>query len=185
VSFGFSITLSHPLDTSQAYFLISSMNEAIYTQLHENIRGLLSTFFQWYTFFWTLNMAALAWIYAKQDSLSPSVNKNRALVAGLFVLLNVLGTCSSLVMILAIVRLSDGNASFVQLFASKGDPASLETSRLIKLGTVPTSVYVYAFVTCALSTALMGTFWGLMYYHDRPRNRKRQPPEEQVQPAAA
>lgn len=40
--------------------------------LNQNIRALLAVYMQWYTFYWTMNLAALAWIW---ESLASGAGK--------------------------------------------------------------------------------------------------------------
>jgi len=141
------------------------MQEAVFNQIHEDMRGLVSTFFAWYTFFWTLNMAVLAWIYAKQD-LPLAVRRNRKDIAGLFVVLNVLGTISGLVMLFAV----HGYVKSVHDLVSSMKASSNANELLAKLAgssVVPPSVYGYAFIVSAVSTFLIGCFWLKMYRHER------------------
>src|SRR5690349_4429904 len=80
------------MDTNAVYQLLLS-------ETSENLRSYVSTYFDWYTFFWTLNLGALAWIYASDKDLPAPVLRNRRSIAHLFVSMNVLGTISSIVVV--------------------------------------------------------------------------------------
>ncbi len=58
-------------------------------ELHRNGRLLFELVVQWYTFFWTLNVACLAWFYSKDNSANTQAHM-RSTISYSFIALNVL-----------------------------------------------------------------------------------------------
>jgi hypothetical protein len=74
-------------------------------QQHDHLKSLLGLYMTWYTFFWTINVAALAWIVAS-DKGPPS--ENIRLYGGcFFAFMNVLATITSLWMIRVVGQMSE------------------------------------------------------------------------------
>ncbi len=126
-------------------------------EAHDHHRALADVFMTWYTFFWTLNAAALAWIFAKTRSgdHSQSVQKRIAL---LFVILNVSGTATCLVVLHAFASLREEileltRAAVALKAPNETVPASLFAPPLTRL------FIWYGLITCAGTTMLMALVW--------------------------
>ncbi|HWV98514.1 MAG TPA: hypothetical protein VNZ64_02360 [Candidatus Acidoferrum sp.] len=73
-------------------------------QQHEHLRSMIGSYLTWYTFFWTINVAALAWIVAAEKRPpSPLIG---CLVASVFAFMNILGSITSFSMISAVLDTS-------------------------------------------------------------------------------
>ena len=64
-------------------------------ELNANLRAVLELYMNWYTFFWTLNLAALAWIYGKTRADADHDWKVRVVIAWLFFAMCMCGALSS------------------------------------------------------------------------------------------
>lgn len=123
--------------------------EVVYTQLNENLRSLTSTFFNWYAFFWTLNLAALAFLYTKDLDRTSFIHRKR--IAMLFGILNILGTATSIAMIPTTQSLLGGFKKLTPVGADWQSVASNVAG--------PSSFYTYVFIVSAISTFLIGCLW--------------------------
>jgi hypothetical protein len=138
------------VDTNAVYQLLLS-------ETSDNLRSYVSTYFDWYTFFWTLNLGALAWIYASDKDLPAPVLRNRRSIAHLFVFMNGLGTISSIAvayLVMQMYRKIDiiGAAWRTQMPLDVLDALSNKLC-------APDSVWIYAFSANAISTGAIGAVW--------------------------
>jgi hypothetical protein len=143
------------------------MLEQAYQQVHEQFRSALAIYFEWYVFFWTLNLAALAWIYAKPREMEIAVLRNRRLIAWLFVGLNALGTCSCLIMIPFTNDISTTMATIAKEWSILEKAGNL--SEIVGQTFVPHYVLRYAFLANAASTVGIALVWYLLGRRDRSK----------------
>lgn len=68
-------------------------------ELNENLRHVLELYMNWYTFYWTMNLATLAWIYAKTATTGDHTTHVQRMIAGVFFVMTLAGSCTCFVAI--------------------------------------------------------------------------------------
>lgn len=121
--------------------------------VNENYRAVVSTFIQWYTFFWTLNAAALAWIFGKTRR-GEHVASFQSGIAWMFAILNLLGVGTCWFTWGAVNDLA-GQAT--ALIAAKADGHVLQS--VLLQPPMPLGFVRYGFPTCMGSVTMMGIAW--------------------------
>lgn len=61
-----------------------------YLTASENLQLLYTLYVQWYTFFWTLNGASLAWLYGSDKSIAWTLPWGKYVLPAVFLTLNIL-----------------------------------------------------------------------------------------------
>ena len=128
---------------------------------HDNIKQVLTSFMSWYTFFWTLNVVALGWLYASKEIQDPKamLAHGRGYIYILFILLNLIAIRSCLESRLAALRLRHEAEQAAATWLSRLAPAhSLPAGR----GLLPLHVTSYAFMSCAVSLLLNTLAWAVL-----------------------
>jgi hypothetical protein len=69
---------------------MSDVYKQRFTTASDSLRAVYTLYVQWYTFFWTLNVAALAWLYSASSVAVLAMWSSQWLLTGVFVVLNVL-----------------------------------------------------------------------------------------------
>lgn len=140
------------------------MND-IFKQQHslasDNVKQIFSSFVTWYTFFWTLNMAALGFFYSPQAaSLASSQSIHiRLIVTAVFVALNILGIGVCYFCWKSICQLRNEATIAMQNWLNLQEN-NLATQPAV--GLFPVSLSNYVFSAGALSLALNLVAWLLL-----------------------
>ena len=121
-----------------------------FKEANSNVRTLLQLYVQWYIFVWTINVAALAFVFAGKVS---SLSDYRP-VAWVFVFNNAFGALSCVIIAKVVCGMMTRISNEL-----KGSGAASQPVRAWDAPAIPCNFIWYALIVNALSLVLMLGFW--------------------------
>ena len=137
-----------------------AMND-LFRQQHiianDNAKLIISSFATWFTFFWTLNLAAMGYLYSPQAA--QQISKFHVLLSAIFFLLNVLGIGVCYYCWKSISQLREEAVAAVKSWiALENGASSIEFSA----GLLPIRISNYVFLASEISLLLNLVAWGIL-----------------------
>ncbi|MFO0835815.1 MAG: hypothetical protein U0638_12650 [Phycisphaerales bacterium] len=126
-------------------------------ELGVNIRSLADVYMKWYTFYWTLNSAALAWLWAAGSGGPPRV------VYWFFAVMAIPASISSFVVKDALVRMcNELNTLNRELVARHKDGGNATVLSILERGAWPTDVTRWGIAVNGAATFFLGVVWAYL-----------------------
>lgn len=122
----------------------------------QHLRHIATVYISWFTFFWTLNLGALAWLYARVAAGALPCPIRRDIIAWVFAGMNSLATVTSLVALHALLSMSRESENLFAQWRERVERSSeLDDRRPIW----PFGFTVYGLMVNALTTIGLIGVW--------------------------
>ncbi len=122
------------------------------------LQHLLSTYFDWYKFFWTVNVAALAWVYTSTPTSSSDNSPTRRAVARLFGVVALAGALTSFLTLSVVLGYHRHIARLYSAAVSE-NVGSATVLNAIPAEPWPGWFTMFAFLANGLATLLIAFLW--------------------------
>ncbi len=122
--------------------------------LNEGVYKIWSLYITWYTWFFGSNLIVLSWIFVNKGQTS-SFNDNKAFVCGIWVVMNLLGTTTSVMLSLHSHRI---NRRIRDLIGVSEPSVPVRANDIL-----PNDMTTWGGLANALALVIMGGLWAALY----------------------